>query len=175
MRLKLKINRTLFKAIERWESRAQDVNKTLSRLRPVLKNDLKKAAAAEKAPSGPWPKRATEKKQHRGFDVKRGRSRKASKLRGPRTAVKFEKRGKLLGSAPAGVKIKTSKHVLRAESTIRNRKGVKIGGVLHGGGKVGRNRKSNIPPRPYVYLSPKFLAKAREKLAEHLVGTWRSA
>lgn len=142
-------------------------------MRPILKRDLKSNAVNEKSPSGAWPKRATDKKKHRGFEVTRGRKLKESKTRGARSSVKFKSKGALLGKIPKSVTVKKTAHTIRAESTIRNKKGVKFGGVHNVGGKVGRGSK--IPARPHVYLSPKFLKTARERLAKHLVGTWKSA
>lgn len=177
MALGFKFSKKFFKGFERIEQGKKDVHKVLRKLRPQWKKDLKQHADFERSPEGKWPRRsavAQGRAAKRSTLVKRGSTRKATKRRGARSAVSFVPRKKLLGSAPSAVKVSHSKNqgALIAKSTIRNKKGRKFGGVLHFGGRV--NNNAVIPPRPFVFVSPKFLDMAVAKLADHVFGGWEN-
>ncbi len=175
MALKLKFAKEFFKGFENIRQGVKDVNKIMRKLKPKWQADLAQHAESERSPIGKWPRRSAVtqgRAAKRSARVKRGKARKATKRRGARSAVSFIPRKKLLGSAPAAVKIthQKTKGQLVAKSTIRNKKGKKFGGVLHFGGRV--NNNAVIPARPHVFIAPKFLRFAVAKLADHVFEGW---
>lgn len=160
--------RSYMRGLEAIVDRSRSVQRVLRRLKKPLKKQLLENAAAERSDEGRWKGRAS--KRTAKPLVERGRTRKASKRRGPRSAVRFIDRGKLLGSAPQKIKYSVRGGELKAESTIRNKRGVKLGPILHHGAKVGRG--SVIPPRPFLYLPKAFIPLAEDQLAEHVFGGW---
>lgn len=149
-------------------ARTKEVRRVLKRLKKPLKDMLAEDAANERGPDGKWPKRTRVIK--RSTLVEKGRTRKATKTRGERTAVSFIGRDKILGSAPQKIKYTARGNELKAESTIRNKKGVKFGRVLADGGPVGRG--AVLPARPFLYIPERFIPVADEKLADFVFGIW---
>lgn len=173
------LDRRVRTGLKQMGSRASGLAKAFRQLRIMLRADLAAFAAREASPAGPWPKRAQSTMdrvlQRAGQHTYVNRERRRRGHSGPLqqgtsvTRRVTEPLGKLPLGRP-GSRMTTTTHLaeLIAKSPVRD-----VSIIQNEGGTAGRG--SRIPARGYVFLSPGFLDRARDHLAEFVYEGWRRA
>lgn len=124
--------------------RGRQLGPVFRKLRQPMRQDLRQHAKDKEGPDGDWPALAMST-----VLARRGRRRRSRRL---------------LGRLPQAVKMFVSTDSVAAVSRVP------WSGVHQDGGKVGRG--ATIPKREFMWLSPNFLEKATDEIAESILVPW---
>ena len=129
---------------------ARDLTPAFRELRKPLRADQRAHAKAGAGPDGAWPAKAP-------TTIARERRRK-------RRASRRGRVRKLLGRLPAAIKVVAERRRVAAISLVR------WSGVQQDGGRVGKGAR--LPARPFLWVSPIMLRRARLIIGRHLTYAW---